>query len=384
MKNGFFFSFLWISLIFWLFTACSPEKQSTTGVPLSRTLSEGDTTGFLRAVEPRTFQFPDDHAPHNGFKTEWWYVTANVDAADGRRFGIQFTLFRIAMRQVSAVPDSDSWQASHFWMGHAALTDAGTRRFYHEERFSREARGMAGFSAGDTSSVFLGNWKLNWESNDFAMQAGGDGFSMAFSLEPQREPVLQGKDGLSQKGAGNGNASYYYSITRLAAAGILTVGDEEIPVNGLAWVDREWSTSMLENGALGWDWFSLQLSDGSDLMYYQLRDSTGRPTPYSRGMLLRADGKTDVFQSSDVELTTSRYWTAPGGGKYPVDRVLTIKTLGISLQISPVFDGQELRTAVRYWEGAIDVSGKSAGQPVTGRGYLEMTGYAGDSRSPDR
>lgn len=360
---------------FMFLSGCSEIQEKQVIVPLSRTLSDGDTTGFKKAIAPRNFQFPEDHRPHDGFKTEWWYVTANLDDASGNRFGIQFTLFRVALRP-DKISASNSWRATHFWMGHLALTDASGKQFYHDERFSREAKGLAGFQESDTAEVFLGNWKLAWKGDTFFLDANADAFGMQFLLKQTRNPVLQGENGLSQKGNGAGNASYYYSITRLETTGSVIREGKKSEVKGLAWLDREWSTSMLEDGAQGWDWFSLQLSDGSDLMYYQLRDAQGNPTAFSRGILIQPDGKTVSFHSGEVELQNTRYWTSPSGGRYPVEHTMEIKPLGLWLTISPVLDKQELHTAVRYWEGAVDVAGQKTSKEITGRGYLEMTGYA--------
>jgi predicted secreted hydrolase len=360
---------------FMFLSGCAEIQEKQVIVPLSRTLSDGDTAGFKKADMPRDFHFPEDHRPHDGFKTEWWYVTSNLDDASGNRFGIQFTLFRVALRP-DKISAGDSWQTAHFWMGHLALTDASGKKFYHDERFSREAKGLAGFQEGDTAEVFLGNWKLRWAGDTFLLDAQADDFGMQFSLKPVRNPVLQGDNGLSQKGSGAGNASYYYSITRMETTGSVFRDGKKSEVSGLAWLDREWSTSMLEDGAQGWDWFSLQLSDGSDLMYYQVRDAQGQPTVFSRGIVVNPDGSAVSFRSEDVVLQNTRYWTSPAGGRYPVEHTMDIKPLGLSLNISPVLDAQELHAAVRYWEGAVNVKGRKARKDVTGRGYLEMTGYA--------
>lgn len=205
-----------------------------------------------------------------------------------------------------------------------------------------------------------------------AAERRADSFGLQLELAPLRKPVLQGDNGLSQKGSESGNASYYYSITRLASSGRLRLGEESLELHGLSWLDREWSTSALAGSQAGWDWFSLQLDDGSDLMFYRLREKNGASSSHSAGMLVDATGGQVPLTLDDVILTPRRWWNSSNGVRYPVAWELEVKPLQSRLLIEALVDDQEMDVSVRYWEGAVSVS--DAGK-VVGQGYLEMTGY---------
>jgi len=332
--------------------------------------------GFARALEPREFSFPRDHGPHPGFRNEWWYVTGNLDSDDGRRFGFELTIFRFAL--APDVPDSTSaWRTNQAYIAHLAVTDAKGDRFYVAQRYSRGALGLAGAEA-EPFRVWIDDWQVAADapSAGWRMRAGGDDFGIDLAVTPARNPVLNGVDGLSQKSADPGNASYYYSITRLHTEGRIRIGDREYPVAGLSWLDREWSTSALADDQVGWDWFALQLSDGSDLMYYGLRSSDGSRDPASAGTYVDTQGVATHLGPDDVSVTVLDTWKSPQGGTYPSRWLLEAPRLGIRITITPVLADQELFTTVRYWEGAVDVEGSHAAVPVSGRGYVELTGYA--------
>ena len=356
-----------------LFAGCSPQPQTSQpgtapGVPAS-----WEQTGFLRADRSRRFNFPEDHGPHQGYRTEWWYVTGNLHAPDLRRFGYQLTLFRIALTPEAPDRSASAWRAEHVWMAHLALTDVAAGTHYAEERFSREALGLAG-AQRDPLTIWLEDWRLYRDDprKPWRLSAGTDQFSLDLTLEPVREPVLQGDNGLSQKGSEPGNASYYYSITRLDTRGTLQRAGRTVSLQGLSWMDREWSTSALADNQAGWDWFSLQLDDGSDLMFYRLREKSGKSSPQSAGSLLQADGRLLKLHSDDVTLSARRWWKNSKGVAYPVAWEMVIKSLQRRFIIEALVDDQEMDLSVRYWEGA--VSAKDAGRPV-GSGFLEMTGY---------
>jgi predicted secreted hydrolase len=188
--------------------------------------------------------------------------------------------------------------------------------------------------------------------------------------------VLNGINGLSQKAAAAGNASYYYSITRMKSQGTLQIGERIFNVSGLSWLDREWGSSALSNDQQGWDWFALQLSDGSDLMLYNLRRNDGSQDSHSAGTLTLADGAVVHLSKDDFVLEVLDTWQSPRGGRYPIAWQIAVPQYNLSLTIDPVLDAQELVTVVRYWEGAVDVSGRHNGEPIAGRGYVELTGYA--------
>ena len=343
---------------------------------LAELLGGDADAGFARALEPRAFVFPSDHGPHPEFRNEWWYVTGNLDDEDGRRFGFELTIFRFALAPAS--PESTSaWRTNQVYIAHLAVTHAEDERFYVAQRYSRGALGLAGAKA-EPFRVWIDDWEIatDAESNDWRISAADAGFGIDVTLTALRDPTLNGIDGLSQKSADPGNASYYYSITRLGTEGTIRIGEREYAVSGLSWLDREWSTSALGAEQVGWDWFALQLSDGSDLMFYGLRLKDGTQDPASAGTFVSAGGVTSHLGADDVEITVLDTWNSPEGGMYPSRWELRVPRFGLDVTVTPVMPDQELFTTVRYWEGAVDVEGTSEGAPVNGRGYVELTGYA--------
>jgi predicted secreted hydrolase len=263
-------------------------------------------------------------------------------------------------------------------MAHLALTDVADRRFHAFERFSRGALGLAG-ARGAPLRVWLEDWSVEAAAENLfplALRAAENGVSIELTLEAGKPAVLQGDAGLSRKGATPGNASYYYSLTRLPTRGRVEVDGRRVTVVGTSWLDREWSTSALEAGVVGWDWFALQLSDGRDLMYYRLRRAGGGTDPASGGTLVEADGSYRGLRADEVLLEERRTWRSPETGVvYPSGWRLTSATAGVELAVEPLVDSQEHTGSVLYWEGAVGVSGTSAGGAVDGVGYVELTGY---------
>jgi predicted secreted hydrolase len=358
----------------------SPQRyapQQSTGL---RLLGAEAEDGFARAMEPREFAFPADHGSHPEFRTEWWYFTGNLATAEGRHFGFELTFFRYAIAPVAARSEGASaWRANQVWMAHFALTDTQGRRFIARERLTREALGLAG-AAADPLRVWVEDWAVTGEGRGDALRvdlAARDGMSaLALSLVSTVPPVAQGERGLDAKGAGSGNASLYYSVPRLAAQGQVTVEGESFDVTGVAWLDREWSTSALEPGTVGWDWFALHLSDGSNLMFYRLRTESGGASPYSGGSLVSADGKRTRLAAEDVALTPLEEWRSPATGvRYPVAWRLEVRGFGLELEVRPYLEDQELALSVRYWEGAVHADGRGPLGPLRAQGYLELAGY---------
>lgn len=355
-----------------LLAACAGEPADT-GVDVAAALGGDDVAGYLRADRPRTFRFPEDHGPHPGFRNEWWYVTGNLQSETGVRFGFQITFFRVAL--APEAPDSPSaWATDHVWMAHFALTDVAAGRHHAVERFARGAVGLAGAQV-DPFRVWLEDWHMEaLQGSDlpWRLQIEEGGVSLSLELTARKPPVLQGDGGLSQKGPGDGNASYYYSMTRLDARGDVSVDGGRHAVSGSAWLDREWSTSALAEDQEGWDWFALQLDEGSEIMYYQMRRNDGSADAYSKGLLVHEDGSTRLLRREDMALQVLRRWRSPEGHVYPVAWRLSVAPLGREFEVGAVLDAQEMPLTVRYWEGAVDVF--EDGEAV-GRGYVELTGY---------
>ncbi len=357
--------------------------QPEAALSLAEALGGSDTLGYARAVAPRPFDFPLDHGPHDDFRSEWWYFTGNLDGDGARRFGFQFTIFRGAL----APPDSldrgaRDWATRQVYLGHFTVTDVAAGSFTEFERFTRASVGLAGAQA-TPFRVWLDDWEVVGESDEvwpMRLSARDDGVALALELTPEKPMVLQGDDGLSQKGPEPGNASFYYSYTRIAAEGVVEIDGEAVPVRGSAWLDREWSTSALSEGVVGWDWFALQLSDGRDLMVYQLRRDDGRADPRSDGVLVDRDGRPRHLSVDDFALTVDERWESPVDGSiYPSGWTVSVPEEGLELVVTPVLADQELDVSLRYWEGAVDVEGRADGVEVSGRGYVELTGYAGQA-----
>jgi predicted secreted hydrolase len=268
--------------------------------------------GFARATGPRPIEFPADHGPHPDYQTEWWYYTGNLETSDGRHFGYQLTFFRRALMPPAQRQDRlSNWAADQVYMAHFALADVAGRRYQTLERFARGAAGLAG-AQGTPYRVWLEDWKIEEvEPNVVRLRASQDDLAIDLLLIDRKGPLLQGDGGYSQKGPEPGNASYYYSQTRLDSSGTVQVGDALYQVDGLSWMDHEFSTSALAPDQVGWDWFALQLDDGSELMVFQIRKADGSVDPFSSGTLVAADGSTRHLSRDDFEIRVGDTWRSP-------------------------------------------------------------------------
>ena len=374
-----------------LFAGCDagrPPADDPAGASRLAALLRGEPeAGYALADRPRDFDFPADHGPHRDFRNEWWYVTGNLDDVDGHRYGYELTLFRFGLAPPDARDDAgvSQWRSREVFVGHFALTDVRARRFHVAERLSRGALGLAGAS-GPPVRVWLEDWSLSQQPAQggeadevgapWLLEAAHEDLAVTLSLVPLRGPVLNGIAGLSRKSAEPGNASYYYSMPRLATSGTLVVDGKPRQVTGVSWLDREWGSRGLSESQEGWDWFALQLDDGSNLMFYQLRELDGTAHEMSAGTWMPADGEAVHLAQDEVAIEVRDHWESPRGGRYPVSWTLRIPSRDLVLEVEPVIEAQELDTNVRYWEGAVDVTGRSEGEPIDGRGYVELTGYA--------
>jgi len=354
-------------------------RSPSTGLAVNRALgSTGSAEGYAQVLHPRPFTFPADYGPHPAYRNEWWYFTGNLATPGGRRFGYELTVFRIAL--APKPPTSPSgWATNQLYMAHFALTDVAGRHFHDTQRLARGALGLAGAQASPFR-VWADNWSVRSAGPGAAfpwtLHAKADGWSVHLKLKALTPVVAQGDHGFSRKSAGRGHASYYYSIPRLATNGHVTVHGQTFAVSGLSWLDREWSSGALAPDQTGWDWFALQFDDGTDLMFYRLRDRGGRTDPHSAGSLIGPDGSRLALAAKDVALKPLRWWQSGDGARYPVAWRLRVPAQHCAVKVEPLLDDQELTTFVRYWEGAVSVTGRCQGKPVSGHGYLELTGYA--------
>ncbi len=370
-----------VAMAMWLiFNPDVPESQSND-LSISDDILRLDNHNFALVKQPREFYFPDDHGPHLEFRSEWWYFTGNVVSSNGGHFGYQFTIFRQANGE-SAIRTRSDWESNQLYMAHMAVTDTGNSSFYSDEIFARGAAGLARVVASPFSA-HVDRWSATGKlisdctgCLELNLRASGDGFAIDLDLKSIKPLVYQGDRGFSQKGNAPGNASHYYSLTRMETKGEISIGGMTEAVNGLSWMDHEWSTSALDNQLVGWDWVSLQFDDGRELMYYQLRTEDGNAFETSEGTLIDEIGSTERLMKEDVEFNSMRTWTSPDTNvSYPVAWTLQIQDKNLSLEIEPVMDAQEHDNIFRYWEGAVNVVGTEGTKRIVGSGYLELVGY---------
>lgn len=343
---------------------------------------EAPTTkaGFAIAAPGYEFSFPRDHGAHPDFKIEWWYITGHLFAKDGRRFGYQATWFRIGNKPGAS--DQPEFGSDNFYMAHMALIDVAGDRFRHEERLNRD--GWDAWAKVGDLDLRNGNWTLKREGvgEEMHLKASirGDA-ALDLRLQPAKPRVLFGDKGISKKGADPSAASLYITFPRLLTEGTLRLGDEVLEVSGSSWMDHEISSSQLAANQIGWDWVSIQLDNGEELMVYQLRTDAGKPDPWSRLTWIGPKNQLTAAGPETFALKPIRTWTSPHtGGSYPIEVDLhCVDASGKArvLQVRPLRDDQELigrLGGVSYWEGACDVLENGT---AIGRAYMELTGYAG-------
>jgi predicted secreted hydrolase len=354
---------MWL-LMAWLALAGPAHAQGFAG------LGTG-AEGFALPEQGRTFSFPADHGAHPGYRIEWWYITANLKAADGTDYGVQWTLFRTAL--APGTGDEAGWSSPQLWMGHAALTTPKTH--YVAERLARGGVGQAGVTASPFAA-WIDNWEMTGSAgvgagagadavSSLALKASGEGFSYDLKLTADGPIVLQGDRGYSVKSA-SGQASHYYSQPFYEVTGRLVVESKTIEVTGKAWLDREWSSQPLASDQTGWDWFSLHFDSGDKLMGFHLRDGGAG---FTSATWISIDGKAAPIAPGRLKLTPlGRAEVA--GRSLPVRWRVELPERGLNVATEPVNAKAWMATSVPYWEGPVRVTGTHAG-----RGYLEMTGY---------
>lgn len=337
---------------------------------------------FLIATSPYTYHFPRDHFAHDAYQTEWWYFTGHLEAPDGHRFGYELTFFRIGLEPVAShwARGESRWYAYQLYPAHFAITDATTHRFVYYETLARDALGQ-GFASEHALRVRANGWTLTGTSQQRPVMhlhafRGRDALDLI--VQSRKPPAINGVGGVSRKGPCASCASHYYSFTRLATSGTIMRDGVRYRVKGVSWMDHEYGSDELQKSQAGWDWFSLQLNDGREIMLYRLRQRDGSVTPQSSGTFVERDGATHHLRLADFAISSQSTWLSPHtGARYPSSWRVRVNGLAHELQITPVLADQELANpgGTTYWEGAVTIRDAVTGAWL-GEGYVELTGYA--------
>lgn len=316
--------------------------------------------------------FPRDFGAHPSFRTEWWYATGWLETPDKKPLGFQITFFRSATGHDAANPSR--FAPKELVIAHAALSDPAVGKLLHDQKSAREGFGLA-YAKQGTTDVKLDDWCFVRESDGrYRATVKARDFTLALMLAPTGPPLLQGEHGYSRKGPKPQQASYYYSEPQLQVSGSITRNGRQAAVGGSAWLDHEWSSSVLDPGAAGWDWLGANLDDGSALMAFRIRGKDGGDV-WAHAALRDASGRVTQYGPQQVRFRPLRLWRSPRTqASYPV--AVRVETGPAAWELTPLQDDQELdsrqSTGAVYWEGAVTIT--RDGKPA-GRGYLEMTGY---------
>ena len=314
------------------------------------------------------YEFPRDHFEHEDYRTEWWYYTGNLQDTHGKRFGFELVFFRQGARRDGAKNES-AWRVDDVYLAHAAVTRIDRNEFHYEERLNRAGPGIAGASF-EQRRIWNGNWQTKWTGERQNLTVIAENFRFDLDLQPAKPFVIHGLNGISQKAEGAGRASHYVSFPRIQVTGTL----DSQAVHGEAWMDHEWFSEQLDPAQKGWDWFSAQFDDGTELMIFDLRRKDGSIDGYSAGTFVDRAGKPHHLTVRDFELQPLKYWkSASDPARYPVEWRVRVPSLKIDVTCRAAIQNQELLSTNgvnNYWEGAVSYTGSQ-----TGRGYLEMTGY---------
>jgi len=344
---------------------------------------------FKRALPGRVFSFPKDHFSHPEFKTEWWYYSGHLQSLgqDKKTFGYQLTFFRSGLTRETKLQKS-KWSIQDLYLAHLAITDESKKKFQYLEKISRGSLGEAGvtpYKPGEkTFRIWIEDWSVEGkgpQAQNHFLAAGNKNFGLELMLAPEKNPIIHGQNGISQKAEGEGYASHYYSIPRLKTDGKIFLQNKEIPVQGTSWMDHEFGSTQLREYQVGWDWFSLQLEKGMELMLYQMRQKDGKIDPYSSGTIIFPNGTYQHLPRKEFQIEVLHQWKSQkSGASYPSKWKIKIPSYQMELTLSPTVKDQELitkeSTRVTYWEGSVKVEGKYQGDPIKGMGYVELTGYA--------
>ena len=341
-----------------------------------------DDAQWQQAIESRNWIFPQDHGAHPEYRTEWWYFTGNLKDNSGNKYGYQLTFFRQGLR-TAVLDSSNQWAIRDIYIAHFTITDIKEGRFTMDERMSRAGPGLAGVLTGNMA-VWLFNWQARMNGDKIILEAGNRDMQLNLELKPRKPLAFHCDRGLSKKGSGKGQASYYTSFTDLETNGSIKTKPDgpQITIQGISWFDHEFGSAQLAQDQEGWDWFGLHLSDGRDLMIYLLRKTDKSLNPESSGTIVEPDGTSRNIKPSGISVTVLDRWKSKrSGGSYPCRWRITIPSEQIDITVAPLVADQELdtrqTTGIIYWEGAVAGQGMSRGRKIDCEGYIELTGYAG-------
>ncbi|HJZ64967.1 MAG TPA: lipocalin-like domain-containing protein [Candidatus Acidoferrum sp.] len=336
-------------------------------------------TPYREALPGYRYEFPRDFFAHPDFQTEWWYATGNVKTSDGRAFGYELTFFRYGVSRDES--ERGAWGVRDLYLAHLALSDLDGGHFYHSERINRAGPGIAGVSSRE-GKVWNGNWSASWNKDGSQqLAAQNEDFQFSLVMKSEKPPVIHGENGVSQKAKGVGRASHYFSQTRLQTTGTIQLKRKNYIVSGLSWMDHEFFTHQLSPEQAGWDWFSIQLEDKTEMMLFILRRKDGTIDPFSAGTYIDTSGNATHLRAADFSLQPrGAIWKSPAtGAVYPIEWSASVPKLELALVAKTRLPEQEIagrtKLAPSYWEGAMEFSGDRKNVAIMGTGYLEMTGY---------
>ncbi|MBC8283977.1 MAG: carotenoid 1,2-hydratase [Nitrospinae bacterium] len=334
---------------------------------------------FKSALPGYSYQFPRDDYSHDEFRIEWWYYTGNLENETGRQFGYQLTFFRVGLEGDKPINNPSKWKVDHIYFAHMTVSDIQDKEFHFFERINRKGINNASAET-DTFKIWNSDWSLTGDEKKQKLVALENETGVELNLTPLKKRVFHGENGISVKGSDKGNASHYFSFTRMKTEGSVFIKGEEFKVAGSSWMDREFSSNPLNPKLVGWDWFSLKLDNQTEIMLYQLRQKDGAIDTHSSGTFVAADQNYHHLTLDKFSITPKSSWASEKtGATYPAGWEISLPNSDTVLTVTPDIADQELyhlrSISGSYWEGSVSIEGSVKGRPVTGKGYVELVGY---------